>query len=524
MYNLNKILNRLFKKKQIHADSTSITKSATISLTQNATTTSASTRSKFRFMKKISKKCARDPKGNNLSSSFKSSTTTILTTLTTASPQHDQSVGKSLDQLSNRSSSNKLNQVVAEQVVYNQETSNHQQQVNSDFAFLNNHFMQISKISLANSSMSSDKYTIEQMYNDNNVQTNIYLDLLDKNVYSTGSLNDSSSSDDSEASEMDDRRRDVVNNHLNVQRFGSNQTLKSMLNADLSDEIFKNSISLYKLEELIRIKIAALKLIASKLCIQIPKHLTMLETIYELKMDQVRKEAKDDLKRFEYQNDQTTSFREKLKIRTNKFFRFNTNNRNRSKSVECSQMETSCTSNKSNRSDRSDKSDQEFKHKNYYSLERDTIERKYENKMRLIQFDILNSINSIELQFEELKRMKELELENQHLTPLSNYHHHHRHRHHQLGRCHHHQRRCTSRNLETIKQPAINYSTEHAMQKRIRRKIKNRTLEMSKSNQTLNLLSQTLNGNDSNERRMSRFRLAFDSNEYKNPNAFETMV
>jgi hypothetical protein len=370
--------------------------------------------------------------------------------------------------------------------------------------------------------MSSDKYTIEQMYNDNDVQTSIYFDILDKNVYSTGSLNDSSSSsDDSVASE--EERREIQNlTNENICRIGSNQTLKSMLDTDLSDEMFKNSISLYKLDELIRIKIAALKLIANKLNIQTPKHLTMLETIYDLKMDQVRKEAKENLKRFEYHNEQITSFRDKFKNRTNKFFKLNTYTRNRSKSVECNknQMETSCTSNKSNRSDRSDKSDQEFKHKNYYSLERDTIERKYENKMRMIQFEILNSINSIEFQFEELKRVKELELKNHPHTPQSNRHHH---RHHQQGHCNHH-RRCKSRNPETTKQTAMNYSTEHAMQKRIRRKIQNRTLETNKNNQSLGLHTQTLDVDDYSERRMSRFRMAFDLNEYKNPNAFETMV
>jgi len=511
MYNLNKLLNRIFKKKQVH-DSTNVTKLATTSLSQTANTTTSASRSKFRFLKKTSKKCAHDQKSSNLSSSFKSSTTTILTTLTTTSSHNDQSLGKSLDQLSNQSSSNELNQVVAEQVVYNQATKHdkHQPQ-NKD--------LQISRISLQNSSMSSDKYTIEQMYNDNNVQTNIYFDIFDKNVYSTGSLNDSSSSsDDSVASEEEMSK-------VNIHRIGSNQTLKSMLDTDLSDEMFKNSISLHKLEELIRVKIAALKLIAHTLNIQIPKHLTMLETIYDLKMDQVRKEAKENLKRFEYHNDQTTSLRDKFKNRTNKFFKLNAYMRTRSKSVECNkmQMETSCSSNKSNRSDRSDKSDQEFKHKNYYSLERDTIERKFEDKMRMIQFEILNSINSIELQFEELKRSKELELKDQHLTPQSNRHRHRHGTHHQLGHCHHH-RRCKSRNPDPSKQTVINYSTEHAMQKRIRRTIQNRTLELNKSNQSLGLLSQTVNRDDYNERRTSRFRMALDLNEYKNPNAFETMV
>lgn len=277
-----------------------------------------------------------------------------------------------------------------------------------------------------NESIRSDLYTLEQMYNDNSIYNRFEVSSSQFVYTNEVSLSSETSSLSSGSS-------------LEIE-----QVNKSNLTISVESS-FLDSVSIQKLDEQIKFRIGYLKHLSIQLNIQMPVHISMVEGLYDLKINQLKQEASCVLREFDQKvyNERESEKKNLNKIlntlnATKNFFKNYGMLRRRTKSADGS------------------KSFQEQKHKNYYLLERENLERKYENKIRAMQFEILNSIHDIEVQLHEMSRQKErmLQFEQEIKRPC---------RHHCLKH-----RQQNSKTVQRVEQKRLNYSTEVSLQKRIR--------------------------------------------------------
>ena len=322
-----------------------------------------------------------------------------------------------------------------------------------------------------NDSVRSD--TLEQMYNDNNT------------------FNETCSSSSASSYEQDTSTSSIGTN-LNTTSIQitnvSNSTdqlnvkLKSILKP-FKIETLNNTtahvVSILKLEEEIRSRIESLRQTAVNLKLNAPINLTMLEAMYDLKMDGLKQEARKAIKQFDKKSNE---HERNGNLNLNKFFRLLKNFNGKSRRTRS--LNSSPTKHAESPIDTS-----EIKHKNYYSFERDNLERSYETRMRSFQYEILFLISDIETQFKELKRAnrdesKLIGAKNQ--TTINRL-------------------QMQSRRKTLTKRQRIPYSTEARIQKRIR--IHKTQYSFDKNNNSM----QSLTSSDILEKN-------------KNPLAFETMV
>jgi hypothetical protein len=327
--------------------------------------------------------------------------------------------------------------------------------------------------------------TLEQMYNDNNTFNETF----------RSSSSSSSSSTNTSTSSIDTPNQKFEITSTNVDSTSSHQLnvkLKSILkpynvddiNIDVSSSTqpLISNISILKLEQEIRKRINQLRQTAATLKLNVPINLSMLEAMYDLKMDGLKQEARKAIKEF----DQKSSNHERHgNMNLNKFFRLIKNLNGKSL-----RRARSLNSSPNRQKVSSPLSTPEVKHKNYYSFERDNIERKMESRMRSFQYEILFLINDIEAQFKQLKRASRDEA-----AKAKN------------ASCVRHQARVNQRRkMGTLtKKQRIHYSTEAIIQKRIR--IHKCQYAYDKNNNSVQNLTTTE---------------LIEKN--KNPLAFETMV
>lgn len=193
--------------------------------------------------------------------------------------------------------------------------------------------------------------TLEQMYTDNSVFSS---QILDQNIKLSNSMDSS------------------VTDSFTSFTISSNSTVPSK-------SYFENS-TVQVLHEQIRLRLSALRYIATRqLNLPMPVNISMLESIYDMKLTALNDESAKRLLKFD-------------KSCHSKFF--NTLSvtikglRHRSKSI-----------------DKSHKSSI----KGVCIAERDALERQCETKIRAMQLEILSSINSLEIQYGQLQRDNLLE-------------------------------------------------------------------------------------------------------------------
>jgi hypothetical protein len=184
---------------------------------------------------------------------------------------------------------------------------------------------------------------------------------------------------------------------------------------------FPQCVSIGKLDEEIKLKFYYLKQYAF---LQLdfkspPVHLLMLESLYTLKMSTLTREADDEIERFDLKIAQRRHDEASRGKQINKLLatissttqKLKSNWRRRSKSVENSDKQQQAVASRQLLASGASSQSSQSKHKNYYLLERENLERKYENRIKEIQFEVLNSILDIEIQLEAAKRQRDQELE-----------------------------------------------------------------------------------------------------------------
>jgi hypothetical protein len=288
-------------------------------------------------------------------------------------------------------------------------------------------------------------------------------------------------------------------------------------------------VSIKKLDEKIRFKLAALRFIAVKLNITVPAHLAMIQTVYDIKMNALKSEIKVSLDQFDKKatkqlDQQHSSAQPTATNQINKFLATTTRLlksygkiKKRTKSVEAPEQDRQRNQdNQGLRESRKDQSasNKSLAHKNYYLLERDNLERKYENQMRLIQFEILNAINAIEIQFQEIKRQRsEANVDNK--DPLNER---------IKFECKHHGCHCNAgsqadkKRAESTKS-RVNYSTQVSLQKRIQSRLNRK----KKQQLVISGSRESIVGLETNTGGVKLIR-STDIEKYRNPNSIETMV
>lgn len=158
------------------------------------------------------------------------------------------------------------------------------------------------------------------------------------------------------------------------------------LNCSKLDDFFEQSESIQKLDKQIRFKLLKLKQTANRLDLQVPVHILMLETFYDMKISKIKQMAKES-------NDNLEQSEESKEQKCNNFNRIITKVLRRGKFIKNYGL--------AKRSKSVDTLDKSFS----YS-DKSFTELKYENQMRAMQFNTLNLINDVEIQFEEIKRQR----------------------------------------------------------------------------------------------------------------------
>ena len=311
--------------------------------------------------------------------------------------------------------------------------------------------------------------TLEQMYNDNNT----FNETCSSSSASSYEQDTSSSSIGTNLNTTSIQIENVSNStdQLNVK-------LKSILKPFKKETINNTTVhvvSILKLEEEIRSRIESLRQTAVNLKLNAPINLTMLEAMYDLKMDGLKQEARKAIKQFDKKSN---DHERNGNLNLNKFFRLLKNFNGKSRRTRS--LNSSLTKHES------PIGTPEIKHKNYYSFERDNLERSYESRMRSFQYEILFLISDIETQFKELKRANRDE------SKL-------------IGTKKINRIQMQSRRKTLTKRQRIPYSTEARIQKRIR--IHKSQYSFDKNNNSM----QSLTSSEILEKN-------------KNPLAFETMV
>lgn len=344
------------------------------------------------------------------------------------------------------------------------------------------------------SKSNNSTYTFEQMFNDNSV---VYANnKLGANLSMSQTFNNSTGSSSSSSSAS------------------SPYVAESEISAVESERHhFLQSVSIYKLDEEIKLKFFYLKQFWLVRLEQhtSPVHVLMLESFYNMKMASLTHEADEEIRKFDAKTrsaaHQTPMCEETTKKQLTKLLNtitaktkmFKSNLRRRSKSVE-----NALAPHTPLRPEQS-------KHKNYYLLERENLERKYENRIKEIQFEIINSITDLEIQMEQLRRQKD---EDEQAVAQSLFTSRQTPRQHQCSCCQHH----------TNNHKRRKSSEASVLQKRIRSR--------NRSNNSGNH-QQSLNGSMIHKRSLSSsmndFNASFNQPElvqayYRNPNANETMV
>ncbi len=162
----------------------------------------------------------------------------------------------------------------------------------------------------------------------------------------------------------------IINkNFLNKSNSFLDSTMSSDSSIDQTIQVTAHSDNaIQTLHGQIRLRLNALRYIAlNTLNIHSPVNICMLESIYNQKLNQLTSESSHMLSKFD-KNNLRRPFFNTLSVTIKGL-------RHRSKSVE-----RNCI-------------------KDYYSIERDLLQRKLENKIRFMQFEILSSIKDLELHY-----------------------------------------------------------------------------------------------------------------------------
>ena len=264
----------------------------------------------------------------------------------------------------------------------------------------------------------------------------------------------------------------------------SNDNLSVLSNGSSGDMLIVNS-SVDKTNDMIKQRLRNLRTTAVQLNIPQPVQISMLETIYDMKMVNLRTEIESNLKRFEVKSksERSSLFKFIETMATTKRLLKN-GIKLRSKSVDL------------------DKNDSEPKHKNYFGCERDVLERKYEQQIRKIQYEILKSIKEIEIQMSQVKQRQIQEAAVENCVKCA-----------RQVEC-----SCYPNNPGISRnEPKHSYSTEVSLQKRIRNRYKNNDSEN-------NDRRPRSKSNRKSFKNQFFFNPVDTSIKYRNPNAFETMV
>jgi hypothetical protein len=292
---------------------------------------------------------------------------------------------------------------------------------------------------------------------------------------------------------------------------------------------FINSVSILKLDQEIHFKLAQLKQVSYELHLNAPVHISMLESLYEMKLSSLRRDGYLELKQFDRDTDLVNDKESgsakrgrnlsKLIQATGKLIKSGIRrHHSRSKSVDASEKDT-------------------VARVSARIQKREAIEKTYESKIRDMQFEIIKSIGDIEIQMAFLKRRHQEAVRKHHhqmnaecCSGCSKHHHHH---HHHRSR-HHQQRHAKQRNnscgdiavemepLRSKHKQAAKYASNEtmnntALQKRIRNK-----MIQSKRSTSVNSESD-LNASRASVNR-SFNASQYDFSRYKNPYAHETDV
>ena len=298
----------------------------------------------------------------------------------------------------------------------------------------------------SNDSYRSELISLEQMYQDNSTfheQTNIYTDIMgensDANSTSSSSMSSQSNSDSGNAL-ADAEARSAP----------TTPALKSILKptgyAKPSQESLIQTVSVLKLDDEIRAKIQNLKSYAAKTSAEVPANVSMLESMYEMKMESLKRQARVALDKFDRKSSSERDSRHRLS-------RFLTTTakllKNLNGKTQQSPRQRAHSLNNSSKRESPVKSF-EVTHANYYSFERDNLEKLYESQMRVFQCEILLLVNGIDAQLREIRHGE--------VTAQKAY-------------CNRHKQHQRHRRVSTgtlTKKQRIHYSTEALMQKRIR--------------------------------------------------------
>lgn len=261
--------------------------------------------------------------------------------------------------------------------------------------------------------------TLELMYSDKNIFSS---QIIDQNF-----LNKSDSFLDSTMSSVSDHHIDIT----------------------INETIYIDT-TIQTLHGQIRLRFNALRYIATQsLNIENPVNIAMLESIYDMKMKQLTDETNYALSKFD-RNNLRRPFFNTLSVAIKGL-------RHRSKSVE------------------------KISIKDYYKIERDVLQRKFENKIRFMQYEILSSIKDLELHY------------------------------------------CTLQESILVSEQVVTrrprFTTENPMEKRIRKRNKHRSCSHSRS--------EILYSGSASDSRRSSFgldRSVVIPDRYRNNYAEETMV
>ena len=347
--------------------------------------------------------------------------------------------------------------------------SNEQALFNAQSTAQLHHILITAELSSSTSFNNEQQLTLEMMYND----TSIYASQQEL----TSTLNNNNQS-----------------SLLNSSTFLNNSTSTTTTTTPSSHGYFIDSISTLKLDQEIRRKLTGLRQAALELSLNTPAHVSMLQSLYELKMSAIRREACAQLRNF----DAAAHSLEQVARSCNRPVRKRlgwlieaTGRLIKSGMVIGRRPKTKTTRSSSNAAI-SRNYDPEL-----MTQQRERIEKAYENRLREMQCEIIKSIGDIEVQMSALRR--------RHVTPRSI--------------CCNHQHKTNHRRLRTP------YQTDSEQRSRSSRHLNGSSSQKSGRSRSGTVARRSASANSSrislNEDSISS---QFDLRKYKNPYAHETAV
>lgn len=292
-----------------------------------------------------------------------------------------------------------------------------------------------------------------------------------------------------------------VSEIINTTTITTNRTLNWQPDMTHTQYFMINNVSILKIDEEIRYKLASLKHGALEFNANVPAHISMLETLYDIKLNSLKRDASLLLQQAQYEansNKSSPNGMQKLLQATSKLLKSGlhrqSQTRQRARSV--------------------DQSRSQF----------ELIEKEYEKKIREMQFDILRSLNDIEIQMSLMRtrKMQEDTMSSKHQDEFCCQECAERDsrksRKKQSGRS-------NSSDTRSIRSNVLEVS-QNTLQKRIRNKMLERSLNSSNNRRSSsNSVSPSSRTSWSSVASSSTSRGTFDFSQYnKNPAAKESDV